>query len=34
MVYTDWMAKKQLDINSINHLYKQYKDYLKEIRIL
>ena len=22
LIYSDWMAKKQLDVNSINHFYK------------
>ena len=35
MLNTDWMAKKQLNVNSINHFYKQWtKNILKEIRIL
>ena len=34
MLNTDWMAKKQLNVNSINHFYKQQKKHLKEIRIL
>ena len=22
LIYSDWMAKKQLDVNSVNHFYK------------
>ena len=34
MPNTDWIAKKQLNVNLINHLYKQRQNILKEIRIL
>ena len=27
---TDWMAKRQLNINSINHFYKQQTKHLKK----
>ena len=33
MFNTDWMAKKQLNVNLINHFHKQQKKHLKEIRI-
>ena len=29
MLNTDWMAKKQLNVNSINIFYKQEKKHLK-----
>ena len=34
MANTDWMTKKQLDVNLINHLYKQYKKHFQKIRVM